>query len=242
MPPKKNEKKSVANHEQDPDQLWKALKSELKCDCTIRNGKLKVLNTLLEREISSLQEVHELNWDHENLKIEFQSVDWIAHFISLPEGAKLAKFAEMAEDIYQFLGKEYYYQILADIITTMKTIGDWKYDVLELINLGNHSQKHLMEAEELGNFHKLPESFTVFRGVGLNDKQHDVEDYLSTSWTLDLEIAKLHAKKSTGVPILFKYEVQKREVLAYFSRYGQHEILLDFMDIDFQDVEIEYLG
>lgn len=221
--------------------LRKSINEEIRADCFIQNGKLLVFERYLEREITSLEDVLKLNWDYAILKAKIESFDYVTYFNYLPVRQKFEKFEELAEDIYIFRGKEYYYSILADILTFMNFKWDWKNEILELIQIGSN-WKHLMKAEEFADFNKLPDSFTVFRGVSLNDKQHDVEDYLSTCWTLDYETAKLHAKKHTGTPIIFKYEAQKRNVIAYFTRYGEDEILLDFNHIDFQEVEIEYLG
>ena len=88
-------------------------------------------------------------------------------------------------------------------------------------------KKALMDDEEYEYFENLPPSLTIYRGVTKNKK--------GLSWTLDYDKAVWFATRyEYDTPYVLKTEISKNDVLAYFSRRYEAEIVAD---VDWDRVE-----
>lgn len=83
-------------------------------------------------------------------------------------------------------------------------------------------KESLMNEEELKGYNSLLDRFTLYRGVAVGRKWNGI------SWTIDLDTAKWFANrfnegKQKGY--VLQAEISKKDVLAYFSRRNEKEIV-----------------
>ena len=98
----------------------------------------------------------------------------------------------------------------------------------------------MMNKEEKTKFNELPDELVVYRGVRWNlEEIEDVNDLISYSWTINYDTALWFAQTgSKEKSVVFKYTIEKDSVLSYFTRRKESEIVLNFEDIDIDEVEI----
>lgn len=82
------------------------------------------------------------------------------------------------------------------------------------------SKKVLMNSEEYDTYLHLPESFVVYRGVAIGRNPDGM------SWTDNFESAKWFAKRFKNDGYIIEGIVDKKDVLAYFSRRNEDEVLI----------------
>jgi hypothetical protein len=101
----------------------------------------------------------------------------------------------------------------------------------------------MMDSDEQEEFHNLPNEMKVYRGVCLSHSDDEFE-FLGNSWSLDYEKAKWFAERrgfsKDSYPLVYAMTVNKNDVLAYFTRRQEAEILVDYTKIDLDDVEFIY--
>ena len=101
----------------------------------------------------------------------------------------------------------------------------------------------MMDADEKTFFDQLPNELKIYRGVYLN-KKDDKYDFLGSSWTLDYEKAKWFAERrgfrENEYPLVYSLNVNKEDVLSYFNRRNENEILIDYTKIDLDELEFIY--
>jgi hypothetical protein len=96
--------------------------------------------------------------------------------------------------------------------------------VLEQLLERTPVQQHLMNPDELAALAALPETITIFRGYGANRP----ERRLGMSWSTDEGEAMRMAYDYHGdAPCVVTGQCHKADVLAYFLRRKEFEILID---------------
>jgi hypothetical protein len=149
---------------------------------------------------------------------------------------------ENRELILSNMGVEGFYEIFADAYNDTENACQFKDEVLEMIYLGGNPHL-MMERNELKQYKKLPSEIKIFRGVCLN-KKDDVYDFIGSSWTLDYEKAKWFAERrgfnENEYPLVYSITVNKEDVLSYFTRRDESEILIDYSKIDLDELEFLY--
>lgn len=84
----------------------------------------------------------------------------------------------------------------------------------------------LMEKEEYNIYKTLPEKIKVYRGVGKGRNPKGL------SWTTDREVAEWFAKRwGNDKAYMFEGYCNKENVLAYFNRRSEKELIIGFKDI-----------
>lgn len=82
----------------------------------------------------------------------------------------------------------------------------------------------------------MPSRITVYRGGGVGGER-------GWSWTLDRSVAEDFARRGldseTYQPLLCEAHVEKESVIAYFRLGGEHEVILDPSQLDWDDVVVE---
>ena len=81
-------------------------------------------------------------------------------------------------------------------------------------------KKFLMDAEEYSEFQKLPEMITVYRGVSKKQKEDGM------SWTTSKKKAEWFSKRY-GNGYVIMGNANKKDVLAYFTRRNEKEIVIE---------------
>lgn len=183
--------------------------------------------------------VENINKEYKELKENKTNFDYEDHIWSLKRGQKLNYFYENSEDIFEFKGENYYYNILGDVLTDIENPKDESSTIIELIQNGNQYLE-MMNKEEKTKFNELPDELVVYRGVRWNlEEIEDVYELISYSWTINYDTALWFAQTgSKEKSVVFKYTIEKDSVLSYFTRRKESEIVLNFEDIDIDEVEI----
>jgi len=152
-------------------------------------------------------------------------------------GTRLKKFLELSEEIYQRMGEEYYYELLRVLIQDPQKMINEKWDLIKI--LSNHDTLPLMDDEEKIAFGFLPEKLKIYSGCSIPDIDVNFENFLTLNWTTDYNEAIRNSRLGPGYPVVFKTEIEKNTVLAYFTRDGESEVLCNFIDILLSDMEVE---
>jgi hypothetical protein len=100
---------------------------------------------------------------------------------------------------------------------------------------------HVMEPAERELFDALPDRLTVYRGYSIAGNEHGY------SWTLDRNKAEWFARRYAGSSeadgvFVASVEVNKNEVLAYFTGRNEAEIVLDIWGDWSANMQIETLS
>lgn len=118
-----------------------------------------------------------------------------------------------------------YWRLLAEVWTDQEILwANWKA-FLNLFQSPRKDRQHLMEKEERAAFESLPDEIEVFRGVLGRGAR-------SLSWTLDRKLAEWFATRFASVfpgkqPRLASGVVSKADVLGYFTRRKESEVVVD---------------
>lgn len=118
-----------------------------------------------------------------------------------------------------------YWKLLAYVYTKQEQLWPNRKMLLQLLQAPRPQRDKLMERSEHRAFSKLPESFPAYRGfIGQRGK--------GLSWTTDREKAVWFAERFAclehlGKPRLASGHVVKKDVLAYFTRREESEIVID---------------
>lgn len=149
---------------------------------------------------------------------------------------------ENRESIKTKLGVEAFYEIVSEAYNDTENACQLKDETLELFYYGNQPQL-MMDSDEQEEFQKLPTVLRVYRGVCLSQSD-DEFDFVGSSWTLDYEKAKWFAERrgfrENEYPLVYSLNVNKEDVLSYFTRRDEDEILVDYTKIDLNELELIY--
>ena len=83
----------------------------------------------------------------------------------------------------------------------------------------------LMNCEEYDTYLCLPDSFVVYRGVAIGRNPEGM------SWTRELDGAEWFSKRFGEDGYIIKGIAYKKDVLAYFSRRNESEVLISASDV-----------
>ena len=89
-----------------------------------------------------------------------------------------------------------------------------------------------MNEDDFKVFESLPNVVTIYRGV--TDKNKDNKRALS--WTLSQDKAEWFAHRFDEVGEVWKTEISKDNIFAYFDEMDEKEVIIDYNTID--DIEI----
>ena len=127
-------------------------------------------------------------------------------------------------DIKKYISKSTFSKLLSEAYISSENPNDdpdVPVDMLEMW-FQEADKKQLMEPEEYAVYQKLPDALTVYRGVGVGR----VEDGLSwTQHKLGAIWFSNRFNKEDEQGIVLEAHIGKEDVLAYFSRRGEEEIV-----------------
>lgn len=93
------------------------------------------------------------------------------------------------------------------------------------------NKEYLMNEDDFKVFESLPNVVTIYRGV--TDKNKDNEKALS--WTLSKDRADWFAHRFDEAGEVWKTEISKDSIFAYFDEMDEKEVIIDYNAID--DIE-----
>lgn len=139
-------------------------------------------------------------------------------------------------------GVERFYEIVADVYSDTENACQFKNEAIKLFYYAKQPL-FMMDSNEKEGFVQLPNELKIYRGVCLKEKDNK-HDFLGCSWTLDYEKAKWFAErrgfKNDEYPLVYSLTVSKQDVLSYFTRRNESEIVIDFNKIDLDELEFIY--
>ena len=86
-------------------------------------------------------------------------------------------------------------------------------------------KKCLMEEDEYEHYMSLPDEMTVYRGVANGRVKKGM------SWTDNREKAEWFASRFGGEGYVLSGKVKKEDVLAYFNRRDEYEVVVEYRDV-----------
>ena len=151
----------------------------------------------------------------------YKDKDW-GKYIYLHERAyRIQAFEEVMDEMTD----EEYWSNLSSIWVDSESIGMEPDRWLELLQSNRGSREFFMNEDERAELDKLPNKFTVYRGYSGGDAEE-----FGMSWSTSKDVAEWFARRFVRDEdniILEELQVAKGEVLAYLTRRGEEEIILD---------------
>ncbi len=134
-------------------------------------------------------------------------------------GLTFLKFAK------EYLSTEDLSQILADAWMRSENPNmDANVSKRELVAMFNDADKaYLMTADECLRLEQLGDSVTVYRGV----TQYNARNIKALSWTIDRKKAEWFATRFGEDGTVYKAQINKRNILAFFTGRNESEIVLN---------------
>lgn len=185
-------------------------------------------------EMIDLREPEGLKKARERVLKTIDAVEKYAQFFVFVRAPFLPAFFKFT---HQYLSLRDYSEALADVWTFVEFPND---DVNVSRNefvqfFWKARKKWLMDKAEYKFYKELPEEITVYRGT-IKGARH----LLGLSWTLDYEKAKWFATRWNKEGVIYKGIIRKEDVLAYFSRRDESEVVIDVAKlVDVEEVSIE---
>lgn len=195
-------------------------------------------STYLDKQIDKIEDVNEINSEYEKLKNHYQSIDYSLKLWNIKRNQKIEWLLSVSEEVMEFRGEHYYYTLLGDVLTDVEFQHDSKFDLLDLLRFGINPRL-MMNDDENSSFEKLPDYLTIYRGFSIQDSNSEIEDYISFSWSLDYNKAVWFSERHCGnKSMILKCDIRKDEILSYFTRRRESEIVIDFETLDFNRIQI----
>lgn len=174
------------------------------------------LNRLLERKKINL--------------INFRAQkNWGSYIFTYERPYRLEAMRMVLDEMSDF---EYWNQV-SRVWTDSENIYQNFEEWVEIWSNDRPEREATMDEDELAVLNSLPDSLTVYRGVGHEDAIGGL------SWTTDKDRAVWFAKRFSyqedSMPILATMEIDKSEILAYFGGRNESEVVI----IPGFDAEIE---
>ena len=122
------------------------------------------------------------------------------------------------------MSKKEYAEILKSCwITTEFTTNNPNVKITEFISWFKESDKNfLMNKKELQIYNNLPETITIYRGVGDSNFKNGI------SWTLDKDKAIWFSNRFNYEDRhVYKATIHKEDILAYIDERNEKEIIID---------------
>lgn len=150
--------------------------------------------------------------------------------------------------VYKDIGEEKYYKLLSENLTYVDNHKTVRKYYSKMISIGSNPQL-MMSKKEKKQFDKLPDTFTIFRGVCSDFKPSstNIKKLIGNSWTIDKEKSKWFSQKfsprfyGSKYKTILYYQVKKSEIVSYFTERNEKEIFLDYTKIDPSKVKWDIL-
>jgi hypothetical protein len=145
---------------------------------------------------------------------------WLDYVLLHEPPYRVAVFAKLAKK----LPDAAYWESLGEIYIYTENIWQRKRQLARLFASDRSGRKQLMSAYERRYLASCPNQLTIFRG----SQSMRVQGW---SWTLDEKKARWFAKRlerlGFGIPRVTTGRAKKSDVIAYFSRRKEKEIIID---------------
>lgn len=123
------------------------------------------------------------------------------------------------EEIIPFLSKKDFSKLLGNSYTFGELGGILQSTTLEWFE--NADKESLMYESERCFYNSLPDEVVIYRGA------KSKEGASGTSWSVDVDIAHKFARRFSTNGFVFKAKVKKSDILAYFDRREEAEVIVN---------------
>lgn len=153
----------------------------------------------------------------------YEQQEWFKYVGLHEDQYHLQAFAEIADK----LSDEDYWNVLGEIYTDTENLCDNQHRLRSLLNANRPKRQLIMDETERGEIEKLPKELTIYRGYSVKSRSR------SWSWTLDKDKAEWFARRcriqgiKSGQPRIAQGQARKDDIVAYFSRREESEIVVD---------------
>lgn len=166
---------------------------------------------------------HEFDSWKEFMAAQIDFCDDVNHIFYLLNDSYRLMFVS---DVSKFLSSEDFYKLLGDAWVENENANEdvnvSKREMLEIFR--NADKEALMSESELDAYNDLDDVLIVYRGVS-TEKKERIE---ALSWTISFGKAKWFADRWGDSGAVYSATINKQDVLAYFDRKGEDEVIIDF--------------
>ncbi len=162
-------------------------------------------------------------------------------FSNLIKALKSTGYSDWSK-IASFLGRENLFKVFNHLIDDLSDKDYWvvlgqcyimssfshsSYEIINSFFQSNRADKfHIMTEEERLEFDSLPNEIEIYRGCS----EHEIKSgHFRFSWTTKKSVAQFFAKRNKGIQgvknSVISKRVRKEDVLAYFTRRDEFEII-----------------
>lgn len=173
----------------------------------------------------NLSNTLELNEARKIVEEDIAKVDKYNTYLIMINKPYLAAFFKYTKD---YVSEEDYNSFLADMWTMVEFVNnDANISPNQFVNIFKKTKKELlMEEDELLAYNKLDDKLTVYRGVKPKSSTK------ALSWTTDIKTAQWFADRWEKNGKVYKAQIDKKYVFAYFLGRGESEVVLDYHKLE----------
>jgi hypothetical protein len=186
---------------------WTVIKHPLVVSIGHADPMNKMMNTQLHEKRKAVRQArNEGNWD---LYVWLHQRAWRVHAF---------------QRIARHMTDAAYWELLGDIWVDSENIRENPKKWDRLLRSERGDRHAIMDRDEQRQFSELPDEVTIYQG-------HTVERHDGWSWTLQKSVAEWFATRfadlESSSPVLSTGKIGRENILAYFSRRNEEEVLVD---------------
>ncbi|OJW27641.1 MAG: hypothetical protein BGO49_23115 [Planctomycetales bacterium 71-10] len=171
-----------------------------------------------------------LNYEYSCIKAEAEEFkaagDWIGYIGCHASGYRM----EALDAVVSHLDDESYWRTVGGVFTSIDNAHQYQRVIRRLLKSDRPGREHIMHEEERAALSGLPDVLTIYRGYGLPKCRK------GWSWTTDPEKARWFADRFAAIdevkPKVVRGTCRKADVIAYFTRRNESEVVIDPKDIE----------
>ena len=173
----------------------------------------------------NLSNTLELNEARKNIEEDIAKVDKYSTYLIMINKPYLPAFFKYTKD---YVSEEDYNNFLAGMWTLVEfTNSDANISPNQFVSIFKKTNKELlMNKDELLAYNNLDDLVTVYRGVKPKSSTK------ALSWTTDIGIAKWFADRWENNGKVYKAQIPKKYIFAYFLGRGEFEVVLDYHKLE----------
>ena len=173
----------------------------------------------------NLSNTLELNEARKIVEEDIAKVDKYNTYLIMISKPYLAAFFKYTKD---YVSEEDYNSFLSGMWTMVEFVNnDANISPNQFVSIFKKTKKELlMEEDELLAYNKLDDKLTVYRGVKPKSSTK------ALSWTTDIKTAQWFADRWEKNGKVYKAQIDKKYVFAYFLGRGEFEVVLDYHKLE----------
>lgn len=173
----------------------------------------------------NLTNIQELNEARKIVEEDIAKVDKYTTYLMMMSKPYLAAFFKYTKD---YVSEEDYNSFLAGMWTMVEFVNnDANISPNQFVSIFKKTKKELlMEEDELFAYNNLEDKLTVYRGVKPKSSTK------ALSWTTDIKVAQWFADRWEKNGKVYKAQIDKKYVFAYFLGRGESEVVLDYHKLE----------